>query len=1043
MDPKPPNSPIQKMKAPSNVQDYPHPIQLDSVRDTGSQKSGRSKAPKRAKRKARKEKSTGGNGGGFKGSRLWRAFKWLFGIGLSLGVVGLIAVSILVFVWTRDLPTVTELAQYKPAQMTRMHAGDGKIIAEYATEHRVFVQIEAIPKALQHAFVAAEDQRFYEHGGIDWRGLIRSQISNVKNVLTGKRLEGGSTITQQVAKNFLVGNDRKVRRKVREMFIARKIEKALDKDHILELYVNEIFFARRSYGVAAASLNYFGKSMDDLTLEEMAYLAILPKGPNNYKPEVHYDRAINRRNYAIRRMVEDGYATQEQGNMAMEKPLIVTRRLSGEKYLAAEYFVEEARRKLFKMYGEEELYSGGLSVRTTLDTNMQLAARRSLRKGLEEFDKRHGYRGGFATLEAELLKDAADWSTALQAVKTPRDIGDWRKAVVLEAKGKFAKIGLVYVDAEDDALKSETGSLALKDMAWAREDLKDGPGVGPALKSVAGALNTGDVIFVSGLKKEKTYALQQVPNVNGGLMAIDPHTGRVLALVGGYSFAQSQFNRATQAYRQPGSAFKPFVYSAALDNGFTPVSKVLDVPFVIRHNDQTACDGPEVEDEAQEAAIEQEALDALEAGEELKPATPCFYKPENYSEKFYGLSTLRLGIEKSRNAMTVRLANDMGMANIIDYGKRFGIYDEVKPELAWALGAGETTVMRLTAAYGALVNNGVYIEPKLIDRVQDRSGKTIFRTDIRECADCLADSWDGASPPSLPELGEPAVDPVTAYQMTSMLEGTVLRGTGRGLLRLGRPLAGKTGTTNDEVDAWFMGFSPDLAVGVYVGYDTPAPMKETGAKAALPIFRGFMREALKGQPKVPFRIPEGVLLAPVEATTGEASFIGAPNTILEAFRPGTEPRLGQISDTIRVGGGVDSFIGGYDGYGGDEAETDTEEGGGEDTDGEDKKPTSSDDDDDFEDFLSGDMAGDDEGGDTDAETDPETVADTDADSDAKEDVKPADDESETEEITTDEGDDKIEAKTPIIAKKPAPKKPAPKKPEEKKPAEDELDDGLY
>ncbi len=931
-------------------------------------------------------------------AKFWTAFKWLFGLGLTAGVIGVVVIGILLFVWTRDLPTVDELAEYRPAQMTRVHAGDGKIIAEYAREHRVFVPIEAIPKKLQHAFVAAEDQRFYKHKGIDWTGFTRSQLSNVKNVLTGKRLEGGSTITQQVAKNFLVGNDRKVRRKIREMFIARKIEKTLDKDHILELYLNEIFFARRSYGVAAASLNYFGKSMDDLTLEEMAYLAILPKGPNNYKPETHKERAINRRNYAIRRMLDDGYITEAEFETARATDLIVSERLSGEQYIAAEYFVEEARRELYDLYGEEGLYSGGLSIRTTLDSDLQLAARDALRNGLNAFDKRHGYRGPIAQIDTQ-----DDWAEALDAAKVARDIAPWVKAVVLDAGKTSAKLGLIDTAIDEDAeplpkgeaapMKTITGTLALADMAWARKDDPAGPGVGPEIKAVSSVLSNGDVILVSRKADTKAaknaYALQQVPDVNGGIMAMDAHTGRVLALVGGYSFAQSQFNRATQAYRQPGSAFKPFVYMAALENGYTPASKVLDVPFVIRHNDQTACLS---EDEI--AEIEAKEDIPLAEGEEAAEEKPCFYKPENYSEQFYGLSTLRLGIEKSRNAMTVRLANDMGMRPVIDYGKRFGIYDDVKSELAWALGAGETTIERLTGAYAALVNGGVLVEPTIIDRVQDKTGKTIYRSDARECAGCLSEDWSGQAPPQLAMRGSQASDPVTAYQMVSMLEGTVERGTGAGLRQLGRPMAGKTGTTNDEVDAWFMGFSPDLAVGVYVGYDSPAPMKETGAKAALPVFREFMRAALKDQPKVPFRIPEGVLLAPVDATTGEASFIGAPNTILEAFKPGTEPKLGAISDTIRIGGS--SFGGvvtpGGSGYAGD-----------------------------YEDY--GASLPDTPGG-TEVEDDDKTVQGAGSPASAPGDLLSGG----------------MQAEKPPAVTPPTPVKPAPKKPE---PKEDVIDDGLY
>ena len=876
------------------------------------------------------------------GGKFWRFVKWMFGLGFVGGLIGLLIVGVLIFSWTRNLPDLEAIQDYRPAEMTRVHAGDGKLIAEYATEHRIFVPISAIPKELQHAFVATEDQRFYTHNGWDPIGLTRAAIMAVPSKLQGKRVGGTSTLTQQVAKNFIVGDDYSIKRKVREIAIARRIEKALSKDQILELYLNEIYFGRRSYGIAAASLNYFGKPMNQLTVGEMSYMALLPKGPNNYRLDQPrtLERAMNRRKYVLGRMVEDGYITQETADIAKVEPLVANERLEGEEYLAAEYFVEEARRKLFDMYAKDEeeaqslegedgegktvdqyVYSGGLSVRTTLDTTMQQAARRAVRQGLEEFDKRHGYRGPIGSVDV-----SSDWTQSLQAIDVPRDIGAWQKAVVLKATAKSAEIGLletVKIEGENGEPPTENvnqikGTLALSDMNWARADVPNSPEVGAALKGVTDVLKKGDVILVSAKKKEGTYALQQVPVVNGGLIAMDAHTGRVLALVGGYSFNQSQFNRATQAYRQPGSAFKPFVYLAALENGYTPASQILDAPFVIER-DQEDCiaDNGEVQDEA-EAGTEDGTDNTeatVESGLEIDledDLAPCLYKPENYSEKFYGLSTMRLGIEKSRNAMTVRLANDMGMRPVIDLGKRTGIYDDVRSELAWSLGAGETTVMRLAGGYASIVNGGKFVEPMIIDRVQDSSGKTIFKADARECVDCMAEDFNGQMPPQLLDMRAQVLDPVAAYQMTSMLEGTVQRGTGAGLKQLGRPVGGKTGTTNDEVDAWFMGFTPDLVIGVYVGMDTPEPMDETGAGAALPIWRGFAREALKNEPIVPFRIPEGVVLAPVDATTGEASFIGAPNAILEAFRPGTEPQLGG-SSTISNSGGTNSFIAGFGG----------------------------------------------------------------------------------------------------------------------------------
>ena len=869
-----------------------------------------------------------------KRGKLWRFVKWVFGLGFVGGLVGLLIAGVLIFSWTRNLPDLEAIKDYRPAEMTRVHAGDGKLIAEYATEHRIFVPIESIPKELHYAFVATEDQRFYTHNGWDPIGLTRAAIMAIPSKLQGKRIGGTSTLTQQVAKNFIVGNDYSIKRKVREIAIARRIEKALTKDQILELYLNEIYFGRRSYGIAAASLNYFGKPMDQLTVGEMSYMALLPKGPNNYRldnPRT-LERAMNRRQYVLGRMVEDGYITQAVADEAKVEPLVANERLEGEEYLAAEYFVEEARRELFAMYAEDEetarenadkdgerdtvdqyVYSGGLSVRTTLDTTMQKSARRALRQGLEDFDKRHGYRGPIGSVDV-----SADWTESVQAVEVPRDLGDWHKAVVLKATSKSADLGLletVEVEGENgepptEQIKQIKGTLAFEDMKWARKDVADSPNIGAALKGVTDVLKKGDVILVSAKKKDGTYALQQVPVVNGGLIAMDAHTGRVLALVGGYSFNQSQFNRATQAKRQPGSAFKPFVYLAALENGYTPASQILDAPFVIER-DQEDCvvDGGEVQDEGTDAESIVESGLEIDLEDDL---APCLYKPENYSDKFYGMSTMRLGIEKSRNAMTVRLANDMGMRPVIDIGKRTGIYDDVRSELAWSLGAGETTVMRLAGGYASIVNGGKYVEPTIIDRVQDSSGKTIFKADTRECLECNVESFNGQTPPQLLDARTQVIDPVAAYQMTSMLEGTVQRGTGAGLKQLGRPLGGKTGTTNDEIDAWFMGFTPDMVIGVYVGMDSPEPMDETGAKAALPIWRSFARDALKNEPIVPFRIPEGVVLAPVDATSGEASFIGAPNAILEAFRPGTEPQLGASTASINSGG-TNSFIAGFGG----------------------------------------------------------------------------------------------------------------------------------
>lgn len=853
----------------------------------------------------------------------WKLIKRLFVIGFILGLFALIFVTVYVVRATRDLPSIESLKEYSPAVMSRVHAGDGKLIAEYGIEKRVFVPIESIPKQIQHALVASEDQRYYTHDGFDLRGFTRAMVANLKHLVKRERFEGGSTLTQQVAKHFLVGNERKAARKIREVFIAKRIEKAMSKDQILELYLNDVYFGRRAYGIAGASLNYFNRPLDGLTLGQMAYLSGLVKGPNNYQPGKNMEKAINRRNYVLTRMLADGYITEEQAQEAKSEELVIENRLFGDEYLAAEYFVAEIRKQINALYGEKQLNEGGLSIRTTLDTKMQLAARKALRRGLEMYDRRHGYRGALGTLDMD-----GDWQAELAEFKPPRDISPWIVAVVLESGAKIAELGFVESD-DANVTTRENGTLALADIDWAGKALVGGR-VGNEPKTVSEVVSVGDIILVEIKPKSETnYNLRQVPEVNGGIVAMDPHTGRVLALVGGYSFSQNQFNRVTQAQRQPGSAFKPFVYAAALDNGFTPVSQILDAPFVIEHNDRDeSCaeleaqggldalrfgksneDGQAPEPEPVPVATTE--LEALE-GEEEKECGPRYYKPANFNAgKFYGLSTLRLGLEKSRNAMTVRLANDIGMRVIGQYGRNFGIYDETKPELAWALGAGESTLLRMASAYAGLVNGGKRVTPTLLDRVQDNKGRTVYMNDARICPECAMDEWDFSAPPELPDEREIVLSPVTAYQVTSMLEGVVQRGTGRQMLRLGRPIAGKTGTTNDYKDAWFMGFSPDLVAGVYVGYDTPRSLgTETGAKAAGPIFRFFMGDVLKEKSKVAFRIPEGVLLAPVDEVSGEASFIGAPNFIYEAFRPGTEPLLGGTSRKISIGGAT----GGYDGY---------------------------------------------------------------------------------------------------------------------------------
>ena len=978
--------------------------------------------------------------------------KWLIAIGVVLGVILIIFVAVFIVRASQGLPSVETLQDYRPPVMSRVHAGDGKLISEFRKEARVFVPIESVPKQLQHAFVAAEDQRFYTHDGFDERGFARAMVANVGHAINGRRFEGGSTITQQVAKNFKVGSARTVERKVREAIIAGRIEKAMTKDQILELYLNEPYFGRGAYGVAAASLNYFGKPMKDLNLAEIAYLAVLPKGPANYQvgDPAKKVRALRRRNYVLDRMAEDGYATAEAITEAKATDIIVQERFAGEEYLAAEYFVEEARKQVFKMYGEDELYEGGLSIRTTLDTRMQLAARQSLRKGLEAFDRRRGYRGAFARIE-----DFADWKAKLNAIDAPKDIGSWRVALVMSIEGDTANLGFAdklaqkptdETDSSTDYERLSKGLLHLKDVKWAGKPTSSGRNI-KAPSKITEVVNVGDVILVDAQRntKTETYNIRQVPEVNGGIVAMDPHTGRVLALVGGYSFDQSQFNRATQAYRQPGSGFKPFVYAAALDEGYTPATQVLDAPFVIERQDADECrallDEEKTEGDTPSLRRTNNEKVKIDADGNVVEGEECelFYKPANYNQgKFYGLKTLRFGLEKSKNAMTVRMANDTGMSRIKQYGESFGIYDEVKSELAWALGAGETTVLRLATAYSMLVNGGKKIEPTILDRVQDGRGETIYRHG-QACDDCKVDEWTGNPPPPRPDIREAVLDPVTAYQVTYMLKGVVDNGTGRSISVLGRPLGGKTGTTNDYKDGWFMGFSPDLVAGVYVGFDNPKPLAgEAGGTVAAPIFRDFMKVALEDEPIVPFRIPEGITLSPVTRDTGEPSYIGAPDFILEAFRAGTEPRLGDLSSTIRVGGGRDSFFGSgldYDEDGSSEAsKKEANDLDDEEADDGKVKPLSEASDDMRDDANE---AANDEAAGNDAASD-ETANDEAANDEISSTEKP----NVSEVDPLNDAQDAVPAIEPVAA--PVPPKAAPKKTEPKpEPEEDELEDGLY
>ena len=817
-------------------------------------------APARASRE--EDSPSHENGGGFVSG-----FFKLVGIGFAVAAIGAIGVAIFAGLYLNELnkglPPYAQLAEYAPPVTTRVYAGDGSLVAEFARERRLFVPIEQIPDHVKGAFVSSEDKSFYEHNGLDMRGLVRSQISNIGNILNDRRLEGGSTITQQVAKNFLLTSEQKVERKLREMLISRKIENTFTKDHILELYLNEIYLGNRSYGVAAAALNYFDKSLSDLTIAETAYLAALAKGPSNYHPINNEERALGRRNSVVTRMLVDGRISEEEADHAKAQPLGAQMAAPlGARDWEMEYFAEEVRKQIVALYGVEALYDGGLSVRTSVDPRMQKAAGNAIRRWLSEYDRRHGWRGAIASMEVPDEDWAEAFSSQLKELENTRkaseDLAPWVPSLVLSVSDDAASIGF-----EDGT----TGTIPLSHLAWAREYISADER-GPEVKAASAVLSEGDIVYVD-IAREITkddqdnpvvapdapvidgaYALRQPPAVNGGLIAIDPHTGRTLAMVGGFSFRLSEFNRAVQADRQPGSTFKPFVYSVALDNGYTPSSLVLDAPFVA-------------------------------------PGIDSWYKPGNYVEGTHaGPSTLRSGIERSRNTMTARLAQDLGIGRIMEYIERFNLSDNLPRELAISLGSGETTLQKITAAYSIFVNGGKRVSPVIIDRIQDRTGKTIYKRDTRICSACEAPFWYGQAEPQLIDPREQVLDPRTAYQITSILEGVVIRGTGSAVRKVSdKPLAGKTGTTNDYKDAWFVGFAPDLAAGVFVGFDLLQTLGqgEAGGTVAAPIFGDFMVEALKEMPGIPFRVPSGVRLVRVDPKTGRPSD-GNGRVILEAFK---------------------------------------------------------------------------------------------------------------------------------------------------------------
>ena len=711
-----------------------------------------------------------------------------------------------------DLPDAAALAEYRPPTSTRVYAWDGTLIGEFGQERRIFVPYGQLPPMLLRAFLTAEDRKFYAHGGIDVMGMGRALSRDLVGIMQGKRLQGGSTITQQVAKNVLLTSDVSFGRKIKEAILARRLEETLTKNRILELYVNEIWLGYRSYGVGAAAYNYFGKPLNQLTLAEMAYLAALPKGPDNYHPIRRKANAIGRRNQIIKDMAQLGFVTRAAAEAAMREDLVVQQAPQRTQYRDADYFISEVRRRAFATLGEKRVEEGGLYVRTTLDSRLQTAARVALMRGLESYDRRHGWRGAWGNVEV-----ADGWEAEAKSKSPPAERRNWRSALIDQVEG--SRVHVQVAGAED-------GVLETSDVSWAN--------AGKGLKR-------GDLVFVEPMGTGR-YGLRQVPAVNGAIVVIEPASGRVLAMVGGYSYSLSNFNRATQAQRQPGSAFKPFVYAAALENGFTPSSVVLDAPLSFRD------------------------------------AAGNVWSPENYTQRFYGPTVFRNGLVYSRNVMTVRIAQRVGMKKIRDAAIRAGVVDDMAPVLAMSLGAGETTPFKLTAAYSAFANGGRRIEPHLIELVGDRQGKVTWRSDRRDCPRCSA-PFGGEESPRIPQGGVQVMDPITAYQITTMLQGVVQQGTAAQVSSLGRPIAGKTGTTNEYRSAWFVGYTPSLVAGVFIGFDDNRSLGEgeTGAAGSVPIFMDFMREALRGQPTEDFKPPKDTKYVMVAGRR-------------EAFRPGTEPR---------------------------------------------------------------------------------------------------------------------------------------------------------
>ena len=742
---------------------------------------------------------------------------------ISLSILLLILITILGILWSysNNIPDYKFLKNYKPPVSSKVYSGNGNLVADFSKEKRIFVPINTIPKNVINAFLSAEDKNFFKHPGVDAKGVLRAIINNFKNILTSKRLEGASTITQQVAKNFLLTNEVSINRKIKEAILAFRIERALSKERILELYLNQIYLGSGAYGVAAASLEYFDKSIRELDYSEAALLAALPKAPSKYNPYRNKKLAKFRRDLVLKNLLENNFLNQEEYKNLKRQNINLKKKK--KVYLEdSQYFIEEVRKKVIDDLTYEKVYKQGFNINTPINLELQKISTISLRKGLIEYDKRKGWRGALTNKNY-----SKNWFEGLEKYNLEKSIG-WEISIVREVNKFSAKI---------ETISNFQGTINYNDITWTKKELED-------------LLRPGDIIYVKKIN-QKEYSLKQLPKINGGIIIMDPYTGRVLALTGGFSFKNSEFNRVTQALRQPGSAFKPFVYALALENNYTPSSLVLDAPLV------------------------------LDQGSDLK-----LWKPQNYGKKFYGPSTLRVGLEKSRNLMTVRIAQDLGINKIVNFSKALEIYENPDELLSISLGSTETTLIKLASAYSSFVNGGKLVKPILIDRIQDSEGNTVVNNELRFCKNCDQISYTSDDYPEVEDNYKKVFSSETAYQMTSLLEGVVKRGTGKKLNKLKLNLAGKTGTTNENTDAWFIGFTSNLVVGVYVGLDNAEPLGkfETGSKTALPIFENFVKMAIKKSDARPFKVADGITMMVVDPSTGEKANFNSKNTIMEAYK---------------------------------------------------------------------------------------------------------------------------------------------------------------